>query len=201
MGRRRRRPCRRRRAMPSGRTCRGRARGSSRCHNPPGGSPARKPLPPIQSRVPIPPRAAIAPARSGAAERVAVGFAGGEDPLLKQLVKEAPVAPATAAEHARSLEAEAAEEIAAEHEAAEDEAASVLLDAAVERARRESLAEKPGAAAPPSPDRPPGPPRSLVGVARESDSCVLALAGGGGQAAPGLGLHGLHLSAPWTKFS
>ena len=80
--------------------------------------------------------------------------------LLKQLVKEAPAAPATASEHARSLEAEAAEEIAAEHEAAEDEAASVLLDAAVERARRESLAEEAGTSAPPSPDRPPGSPRS-----------------------------------------
>ena len=29
------------------------------------------------------------------------------------------------------------------------------------------------------------------GLARESDSCVLALAGGGGQAAPGIGFHGL----------
>ena len=125
-----------------------------------GGSPAPKPLPPIQSRVPIPPRAAIAPRAAAPPSASPSGSPEVKKGLLKQLVKEAPAAPATASEHARSLEAEAAEEIAAEHEAAEDEAASVLLDAAVERARRESLAEEAGTSAPPSPDRPPGSPRS-----------------------------------------
>ena len=60
----------------------------------------------------------------------------------------------------RQMKATIDQEIAAEHEAAEDEAASVLLDAAVERARRESLAEEAGTSAPPSPGRPPGSPRS-----------------------------------------
>jgi hypothetical protein len=125
-----------------------------------GGSSAPKPLPPIQSSVPIPPRAAIAPRAAAPPSASPSGSPEVKKGLLKKLVKEAPAAPATASEHARSLEAEAAEEIAAEHEAAEDEAASVLLDAAVERARRESLAEEAGTSAPPSPDRPPGSPRS-----------------------------------------